>query len=54
MMKHCAQCSKPIAQDTKICPHCGTHSPHRYLWSDPRTIIGWTIFIFILMVIFDK
>lgn len=49
MTKDCAQCGRRIARDTKICPHCGTHSPHKLLWSDPRTIIGWIIIIAIVI-----
>lgn len=45
--KTCAQCNGKISKDAKICPHCGSHSPHKFLWSDPRTIITFIIIIFL-------
>ncbi len=50
-IKTCAQCNSKIAHDTKICPHCGTRSPHKYLWSDPRTIIAFFVIIIVLYML---
>ncbi|MCB0753538.1 MAG: hypothetical protein KDC52_18850 [Ignavibacteriae bacterium] len=46
--KKCAQCDGRISHDAKVCPHCGTRSPHKFLWSDPRTIIAFAVIIFII------
>jgi RNA polymerase subunit RPABC4/transcription elongation factor Spt4 len=49
MMTTCAQCKNPVARDAKTCPHCGTSSPHKYLWSDPRTILAFVVIIGIIV-----
>jgi hypothetical protein len=48
-MATCAQCKNPVARDAKTCPHCGTSSPHKYLWSDPRTILAFVVIIGIII-----